>query len=74
MRDIILESAPQPGWLPGSSQNNCKNKRFYWSGYQQDIEKWVRACQSCQKRNPPQPVPKAPMGTNTAHYPFERIS
>ena len=34
----------------------------------------MHACQSCQKCNPPQSVPKAPTGTIIAHHPFERIS
>ena len=29
---------------------------------------------SCQKRNNPQPLPQAPLGTISASYPFEKIS
>ena len=28
----------------------------------------------CQKRNQPQPLPRAPLGTIRASYPFENIS
>ena len=34
----------------------------------------MHACQPCQKRNPPQPLPQAPLGTIKAHHPFEKIS
>ena len=34
----------------------------------------MHACQLCQKRNPPQPVPQAPMGTIRTHHPFQKIS
>ena len=47
---------------------------FYWPGYDLDVENWVCSCQSCQKRNPPQPAPQAPMGTIQARHPFEKIS
>ena len=48
--------------------------RFYWPGYETDVEKWVKCCDKCQKRNPPQPHIPAPLGTIKATRPFERIS
>ena len=38
-------------------------ERFYWPGYEMDIQNWVQECQQCQKRNPPQPHPLAPLGS-----------
>ena len=49
-------------------------ERFYWPGYEHDIETYVRECVHCQKRNPPNPQPIAPLGTVTATEPFEKIS
>ena len=49
-------------------------QRFYWPGYETDVEHWVRDCELCQKRNQPQPLPRAPLGTIRASYPFEKIS
>lgn len=34
----------------------------------------VRKCKQCQKRNPPEPQPNAPLGTISATYPFEKVS
>ena len=48
--------------------------RFYWPGYEADVDKWVKQCDRCQKRNPPQPQFPAPLGTLQATQPFERIS
>ena len=48
--------------------------RFYWPGYEKDVEYWVQQCQQCQKRNPPPPHPPAPLGTIKATQPFERLS
>ena len=38
------------------------------------LERYVRECGQCQKRNHPQPQPKAPLGTIKASHPFEKIS
>ena len=48
--------------------------RFYWPGYEQDVERWVKQCDQCQRRNPPPATPVAPLGTIQASYPFEKIS
>ena len=49
-------------------------ERFYWPDYEADIERWVKECQQCQKRNPPQPQPRAPLGLIKCGYPFDVIS
>eukprot|EP00731_Ephydatia_muelleri_P037796 Em0565g3a len=49
-------------------------ERFYWPGYEMDIQNWVQECQQCQKRNPPQPHPLAPLGSIKCTYPFDVIS
>ena len=49
-------------------------QRFYWPGYETEVEHWVCDCELCQKRNQPQPLPRAPLGTIRASYPFETIS
>lgn len=48
--------------------------KFYWPGYEQDVQRWVQECEQCQKRNPPQPNPPAPLGTIQATEPFEILS
>ena len=48
--------------------------RFYWPRYEQDTVDWVKQCEQCQKRNPPQPNPGAPLGTIVATRPFEKLS
>ena len=49
-------------------------ERYYWPGYEVDIEKWVRECQPCQRRNSPHAVTRAPLGTISANAPFEKLS
>ena len=48
--------------------------RFYWPGYERDVESWIKECEQCQKRKPPQPNPPAPLGTLQATAPFEILS
>ena len=49
-------------------------QRFYWPGYESDIEMYIKECRQCQQRNPQQSHQHAPLGTITASYPFEKIS
>jgi hypothetical protein len=53
---------------------NKLKERFYWPGYENDVKTWLQDCERCQKRNPPQPTPRAPLGTIPANTPFQRIS
>ena len=48
--------------------------KFYWPGYEHDVQQWVQECERCQKRNSPQPNPSAPLGTIQATEPFEILS
>ena len=38
-------------------------QRFYWPGYESDIEIYVKECPQCQQRNPRQSHQHAPLGT-----------
>jgi len=47
---------------------------FYWPGYEQAVESWIKQCDQCQRHNPPQPNPPAPLGTITSSRPFKKQS
>ena len=50
---------------------------FYWSGYEQDVESWMKlmkACEQFQKCNPPQPNLPELLGTLQAMAPFKILS
>ena len=49
-------------------------QRYYWPGYEGDIQKWIAECASCQQRNAPQPTAQAPLGTISSKHPFDKIS
>ena len=49
-------------------------ERFYWPGYEHDVELHVQEWGKCQRRNPPQPQPTAPLGTIKATHPLEKVS
>eukprot|EP00731_Ephydatia_muelleri_P010420 Em0005g1006a len=72
---IILEKLHNESGHLGVQRTTEKVKeRFYWPGYEMDIQNWVQECQQCQKRNPPQPHPLAPLGSIKCTYPFDVIS
>ena len=49
-------------------------QRYYWPGYEGDVQKWIAECASCQQRNTPQTTAQAPLGTISARHPFDKIS
>jgi transposase InsO family protein len=49
-------------------------RRFYWPGYEDYIKAWLQHCEKCQKRNPPQPHPCAPLGRIIANHPFQVVT
>ncbi|KAL5516223.1 hypothetical protein EMCRGX_G001504 [Ephydatia muelleri] len=72
---IILENLHNESGHLGVQRTTEKVKEcFYWPGYEMDIQNWVQECQQCQKRNPPQPHPLAPLGSIKCTYPFDVIS
>jgi transposase InsO family protein len=71
---ILQQLHDNNGHLGLRKTTESVKERFYWPGYEQEIEKWVRECQQCQQRNAPQPKPQAPLGTIRANRPFEKVS
>ena len=49
-------------------------ERYYWPGYERDIENYVRACRPCQLRKSLNHKTLAPLGTIKTDYPFQCIS
>ena len=47
---------------------------YYWPDYMTDVEKWVKECEQCQRRNSPPHKPQAPLETIQAEYPLQKIS
>jgi hypothetical protein len=46
----------------------------YWFRMHDDVRFWIRTCDSCQRRKPPHPVPKAPMKIYLPGEPGQRIA
>lgn len=49
-------------------------ERFYWPGWQTDVELWCRQCAGCAARKPPAAQPRAPMVVRASGYPLQRIA
>ena len=73
-KTILQEVHNQLGHFGVKKTFDHVRTRFYWPGYEQDVEHWVKQCEQCQKRNPPHPTPSAPLVTIQASHPFEKIS
>ena len=74
LKDTIMRETHGLGHLGIKKTLDTIKTKFYWPGYEKDVEDWVKQCSECQKHKGPQPALPAPMGTITATYPFEKIS
>ena len=70
----ILKEAQDLGHLGIKKMLDVIKTRFYWPGYEGDVERWIKQCDECQKRNQPQRALQALLRTIQATYPFEKIS
>ena len=73
-RNILQQLHDHSGHLGIHKTTESVKQRFYWPGYESDIEMWIKECQQCQQRNPQQPRQHAPLGTITASHPFQKVS
>ena len=69
---VLKQLHDHAGYFGVKKTTNKIKERFYWPGYEQGIETYIRKCEQCQRRNPPNPRPIAPLGT--IKTPFEKIS
>ena len=72
MKDTVLQQLhDQAGHLGISKTTEKVKARFYWPGYEQDIQNWISYCQQCQKCNPPQPAPRHHWGQSKPAIPLK---
>ena len=75
LRNTILEHLHDKGGHLGVRKTTEKlAERYFWPAYTADVEKWVKECQACQRRNSPPQKVRAPLGTIQAEYPFQKLS
>ena len=74
LKETVLKQLHDHAGHLGVRKTTSKiRERFYWPGYEQDIEAYIRESEQCQRRNPPNPRPIAPLGTIKTTEPFEKI-
>ena len=71
---VLQELHDQSGHLGITKTLDKVRSRFYWTGYEADIERHIQECVKCQQRKMPQPSCPAPLGTIEANYPFQKLS
>ena len=60
LQSYILAQLHDKGGHLGVTKTLAKVKeRFYWQGYEVDVEEWVKRCEACQRRNSPNITPRA---------------
>ena len=75
LRNTILEHLHDKGGHLGVCKTTEKlAERYFWPAYTADVEKWVKECQACQRRNSPPQKVRAPLGTIQAEYPLQKLS
>ena len=76
LRPTILQQLHTEGGHLGTHKTAEKlRERYYWRDYYMtDVEKWVKECKQCQRRNSPPHRAQAPLETIQAEYPFQKIS
>ena len=74
LKETVMKEAHGLGHLGIKKTLDIIKTRFYWPGYEADVERLVKQCDECQKRNQPHPAHPAPLETIQATYPFEKIS
>ena len=77
LKNMVLESLHDNEWAGhfGIKRTTARVKmRYYWPGYQQDIEEWCKTCIICQQRKNPTSKNTAPMTSiHSGQGPFEQI-
>lgn len=66
---------PIAGHLGNLRMYNRIRERFYWKNMRNDVENYIRKCQSCQANKALRRINRAPMIiTSTSTTPFEKLS
>jgi hypothetical protein len=64
MQEMVLTHLHNQSGHLGMRKTMEKVKaRYYWPGYESDIERWVHECEECQRRNPPPRRPQVGRST-----------
>ena len=76
-RDVVmmhLHDSNYAGHLAGRRTQVQVNQRYFWYKMQDDVRRYLRTCDQCQRRKRPAQTPHAPMVTRAVGVPFERIA
>ena len=77
LRDEVLQelhAGVLSGHLGQEKTTERLKKRFYWPGYEQDVQLWCQTCGTCASRKTTSPSNRAPLRTITAGYPMEVVA
>ena len=75
LRELIMDQLHNKQGHLGVKRTIARlRRRFYWTGYKDDVVAWCQRCEVCQRRKSPVKRFKAPMQQYNVGVPFERIA
>ena len=75
LQDTVLKKLlDESGHLGVKKTLDKIKERVYWTGYEDDVRRWIQECGLCQRRNAAQPPAVAPLGTISAQKPFKKLT
>lgn len=70
----LLHDLPTSGHLGVNKMTERVRARYYWKGWQEDVQDYCRSCRKCAERNPPPRKARALLETSEVGYPMERVA
>ena len=75
-RDVVLEelhNAKTSGHMGRRRTMSKIQERFFWYKMREDVIRWIKTCERCQRRKRPGKTARAPLVNYTMGAPMERI-
>lgn len=69
-----MHSSLMSGHLGKRKTREKTLQRFYWFGVRDDVNLWVKRCDSCGGNKPPTKTPRAPLGDMRVGAPMDRLA
>jgi len=70
---VMSEYHDRFGHLGRDRTYHLLSERYFWTGMNRDVRRWVQSCLTCAKFKPAQPTHHGLLTHLQAHYPFEIV-
>ena len=76
-RDVVMQHLHDSNYAGHLGERRTQSQvaaRYYWYKLREDVARYIRTCDPCQRRKRPGKTPKAAMTTQNVGFRFERIA